>query len=142
MSTLVQKKNKPLEEMAEKADKMENQLQEKIEENVKLSEQVQRLQEINGSVQKMFENKIDNIKLGYDLHVERLEKKVKQQEEDNKKLVEDQKENSAASSEIADLKEMIKMSEENAESKTKELLEMKMQVEEMSMAIMERDMKV
>ena len=30
MSTLVQKKNKPLEEMAEKADKMETQLQEKI----------------------------------------------------------------------------------------------------------------
>ena len=39
----------------------------------------------------MFENKIDNIKLGYDLHVERLEKKVKQQEEENKKLTEESK---------------------------------------------------
>ena len=30
MSTLVQKKNQPLEEMAEKADKLESQLQEKV----------------------------------------------------------------------------------------------------------------
>ena len=142
MSSLVQKRNQPLEEMAAKADKLEGKLAEEGESKKKLEEQVQRLQDINGSIQTMFDNKMEKVKLEYDLLVGRLERQVKKQSDELSKKSEVEEESKNMSGDVEDLQEVIKAQKNVVDEKTRETLEMKMQVEELSMAIMERDQKL
>ena len=87
----------------------------------------------------MYDNKVANMKLGYDRHIYNMEKQIKEKEKELADKIENLKQKTDEANDREDLCEMLRMANEAVDEKTNEVTEIRMQVEEMSMAVMQRD---